>query len=147
MNRIDKFKGNIQVSYNDKIIDYGDKVTKEETKEAPTIKYKKQPDKLYTLIMTDPDAPSAKNPEYRHFLHWLVVNQSETSSGDIINEYIGPSPPEGSGVHRYYICTMEQNHKIKINKSPFPRKKFDIGNFVANNELTLLACTKFTVKG
>ena len=26
----------------------------------------------YTLVMTDPDAPSVENPEYRQYRHWLV---------------------------------------------------------------------------
>ena len=26
----------------------------------------------YTLVMTDPDAPSIKDPKYRQFRHWIV---------------------------------------------------------------------------
>jgi hypothetical protein len=26
----------------------------------------------YTLVMTDPDAPSAENPKYRQYRHWVV---------------------------------------------------------------------------
>lgn len=31
-------------------------------------------DGYYTLIMTDPDAPSRRNPTSREFVHWIVAN-------------------------------------------------------------------------
>jgi len=62
------------------------------------------------------DAPSRENPEYRQFLHWLIVNipmQIAESSdhiclcdvdvlkGKILTEYMGPAPPKDTGKHRY----------------------------------------------
>lgn len=32
-----------------------------------------QPDKQYLLVMVDPDAPSAKEPTYRYWRHWVVA--------------------------------------------------------------------------
>ena len=32
------------------------------------------PEKLYTLVMTDPDVPNRALPTEREYLHWLVVN-------------------------------------------------------------------------
>jgi phosphatidylethanolamine-binding protein (PEBP) family uncharacterized protein len=29
---------------------------------------------LYTLILTDPDAPSRRSPTQREWRHWLVMN-------------------------------------------------------------------------
>ena len=43
-------------------------------------KLKLQPSNSYTLVMSDPDAPSPAMPTSREFLHWLVTNAPE---GDI----------------------------------------------------------------
>lgn len=51
--------------------------------------------KKYSIIMLDPDAPDGK------WTHWFV---NISSDGTIINEpypYQPPSPPHGSGKHRY----------------------------------------------
>ncbi|XP_047257448.1 protein FLOWERING LOCUS T [Capsicum annuum] len=34
---------------------------------------------FYTLIMTDPDAPSPSNPNLREYLHWLVTDIPATT--------------------------------------------------------------------
>lgn len=40
----------------------------------------------YTLMVVDPDAPSRKNPTYRHWLHWLEVNiPSSAAHGDLVD--------------------------------------------------------------
>lgn len=72
---------------------------------------------LFTVVITDPDAPSRQQPKYRYcyfdpvnlqFLantsffgrewhHWLVVNipGNDISKGDTLSEYIGAGPPKG----------------------------------------------------
>lgn len=142
---LDTYKNNIDISYQGRTLNYGDNVTKEETSTAPTVNYNKAPGKLYTLMMVDPDAPSRKEPIYRYWLHWLVVNQSTNSRGKVINKYVGPSPPRGSGTHRYYICVLEQNGPIS-GLVEFPREKFDVVEFAKENGLTLVSCTKYTVE-
>ena len=61
------------------------------------------PPGYYSLIMTDPDAPSFFDPVYREFIHWVVVNISgnDISSGTVIAPYVGAGPPCNSGLHRY----------------------------------------------
>ncbi|XP_035673262.1 uncharacterized protein LOC118413817 isoform X3 [Branchiostoma floridae] len=40
----------------------------------PRVKYEKaEKDARYLLVMVDPDAPSAKNPEMAYWRHWLVT--------------------------------------------------------------------------
>jgi len=75
----------------------------------------------YTLMMVDPDAPSAKTHEYRHWLHWLIVNiPSSAASGDhidvrkghIIAPYKGPAPPLHTGSHRYVFLIYRQPQQL-----------------------------------
>ncbi|PKA58954.1 Protein heading date 3A [Apostasia shenzhenica] len=35
---------------------------------------------FYTLVMTDPDAPSPSDPNLREYLHWLVTDIPGTTS-------------------------------------------------------------------
>jgi len=48
-------------------------------------------DSLYTLSLTDPDAPSRADPKFREWWHWLVVNipGSDISKGEAILQYVG----------------------------------------------------------
>jgi len=75
--------------------------------------------KWYTMICVDPDAPSPDNPEFRHWLHWLVINIPGTGGdhidphqGNTIATYMGPSPPAGTGAHRYCFLVYEQSSHI-----------------------------------
>jgi phosphatidylethanolamine-binding protein (PEBP) family uncharacterized protein len=145
MNRIDSYKNNITIQYNGIQLNYDDEATIEETGNIPIVNYDKDPNKWYTLMMVDPDAPSPSNPEYRYWLHWLVVNQSIKSDGDIVNEYNGPDPPQGSNTHRYFTCVFEQQNPIHNIKEQ-PRKMFQVSDFVNEYDLKLISCTKFRVK-
>lgn len=65
---------------------------------------------LFTLIATDPDAPSRSNPMYREFVHWVVVNipGNDLRSGVEIAPYVGPAPPHGTDSHRYAFFLYKQ---------------------------------------
>ena len=54
---------------------------------------------LPSLLFPDPDARSRANPTLREFLHFLVVNipGTDISKGDVLFEYIGSGPPQGTG--------------------------------------------------
>lgn len=59
------------------------------------------PGKVYTLILTDPDAPSKKDPKFREWCHFfLVVNikGNGTNSGTVLSDYMGSGPPSGTGL-------------------------------------------------
>merc|ERR1711973_958518 len=64
---------------------------------------------LYTLCMTDPDAPSRAEPTFREWHHWLVVNipGNNISQGDVLSEYVGSGPPQGTGLHRYIFLAYK----------------------------------------
>ena len=69
--------------------------------------------KLSTLIMTDPDAPSGNH------IHWIVVNipNSNINQGKELLKYQGPSPPQGSGIHNYTFLLYDQLTNIET--TPF----------------------------
>lgn len=58
---------------------------------------------------TDPDVPTRG---YRkEFNHWLVGNipEDKVAKGEILAEYVGSGPPEGTGLHRYAFLLFKQN--------------------------------------
>ncbi|KAG7318151.1 hypothetical protein KOW79_017906 [Hemibagrus wyckioides] len=93
--------------------------------------------KLYTLAMTDPDAPSRKDPKFREWHHFLVVNMkgNDVSSGCVMSDYVGSGPPKGTGLHRYVWLVYEQpgpvncNERVLTNRSGDNRGKFKIQDF------------------
>lgn len=67
-------------------------LTPSETAKQPEIQYEAENDKLYTLMMVDPDPPSRKEPKYRHWRHWIRVNVpgDRVEQGTDVSPYIGP---------------------------------------------------------
>ena len=61
-------------------------------------------------MITDPDAPSRKNPIAAEWHHWLVTNiaGSDVSTGDVMSEYVGAGPPKDTGLHRYVFLLFKQ---------------------------------------
>ena len=76
-------------------------------------------DGLWTLLMVDPDAPSRTNPVCGEWLHWAVCNARLGSDGvldiehaDVVTPYAGPTPPKGTGKHRYCFLLFRQSRKV-----------------------------------
>lgn len=118
----------LKIKYNDKPIPYGQHLTIDFTKAAPTVLFDFPKGSLYTTIMIDPDAPSPTDPNKRDFLHWLIVNNDDT-----IVSYYGPHPPEG--LHRYYILIFEQkstfdSKTMRQNINDHTRRNFDTNKFI-----------------
>ncbi|CAI7839385.1 unnamed protein product, partial [Closterium sp. NIES-53] len=108
----------IKVKYGDREVRNGDELTPSEAAEAPYVELagRHENGDLYTLVMSDPDAPSPDNPVAAEWLHWLVVNipgattLPHSSAGDLVTAYKGPSPP--TGVHRYVLSLFRQPHRL-----------------------------------
>jgi phosphatidylethanolamine-binding protein (PEBP) family uncharacterized protein len=100
------------VTYNGKNITNEKFMTKDETQSQPKVKYTASPEKIYTLIMYDPNAVSPTN----NHLHWVVVNipGNKIDSGKKLFEYKGPNPPSGSGIHHYIFEILEQESEITL---------------------------------
>jgi phosphatidylethanolamine-binding protein (PEBP) family uncharacterized protein len=78
-------------------------------------------DITYTLVLVDPDAPSAAHPIHRQYRHWVIPGikapgEASTITGNLvalktraaITPYTGPAPTPGSGVHRYTFLLFQE---------------------------------------
>uniref|UniRef100_A0A0K0EPJ1 Phosphatidylethanolamine-binding protein n=1 Tax=Strongyloides stercoralis TaxID=6248 RepID=A0A0K0EPJ1_STRER len=138
-------KGIINVSFKSgATVQMGNKLTPRQVKDQPTVDYEAEAGALYTLAMTDPDAPSRHTPTYREWEHWLVVNipGKDISKGDTLAEYVGSGPPSGTGFHRYVYLLYKQQGRIDdrehgklSNRSGDGRGGFKIEKFAQKHHL------------
>lgn len=100
----------------------------------------------FTLVLTDPDAPSNKDHKWSEFAHWIVTDLSlnatnsenpktlstilDFSAGNEIVPYMGPSPPESTGKHRYVFLLYKQDLNANI---PTPSDRPNWGTGVASS--------------
>ncbi|CAM6029249.1 unnamed protein product [Sphagnum balticum] len=104
---------------------------------------------LFTLIMTDPDAPSPSEPSMREWVHWIVTDipgmVSTSAAGKEIVPYMGPRPP--IGIHRYIFVLFKQPCGPLIVCPPTTRNNFNTRNFAAEHGLGLpVAATYFNAQ-
>ncbi|KAK3908481.1 Phosphatidylethanolamine-binding protein-like protein [Frankliniella fusca] len=140
---IDKIPSEVaKVSYpSGASVDLGNELTPTQVKDIPTVSWNADTNAFYTLCMTDPDAPSRKEPTYREWHHWLVGNipGADVSKGETLSEYVGSGPPEGTGLHRYIFLIFKQSGKLTSadNRGCFAIRKFaakyNLGDPVAGN--------------
>lgn len=101
---------------------------------------------LFTLILTDPDAPSRTDKKWSEYAHFITTNillkhHSDSSAdsdffstelnldqqGDEILSYVGPAPPEGTGKHRYVFLLYKQPPGKTDLKAPSDRPNWGLG--------------------
>ncbi|XP_063389036.1 protein D2-like [Cydia fagiglandana] len=85
----------------------------------PQVSWKASPGKYYTVAMIDPDTPSPEVPKFREFNHWLVANVpgDNVTAGETLTTYFGPTPPPGTGLHRYVVLVYQQTGKLYFDES------------------------------
>ncbi|XP_061395208.1 protein D3-like [Musca vetustissima] len=134
----------LKVSYDNGLkADKGNELTPTQVKNQPTVEWDAEDDVYYTLIMTDPDAPSRTDPKFREFRHWLVVNipGNHIDQGEVLAAYIGSGPPKGTGLHRYVFLLYKQSGKLEFdearvgNNSRQDRPKFKAAKFAEKYNL------------
>nr|XP_003705916.2 PREDICTED: 54S ribosomal protein L35, mitochondrial-like isoform X2 [Megachile rotundata] len=134
----------LKVSYPSNVtVDLGNVLTPTKVKDPPTVTWDADANALYTLCMTDPDAPSRKEPKFREWHHWLVGNipGSDVSKGEVLSDYIGSGPPQGTGLHRYVFLLYKQPSKLTFdeprltNRSGDKRGNFSIRKFAKKYNL------------
>ncbi|KAM4048591.1 phosphatidylethanolamine-binding protein 4-like [Anomaloglossus baeobatrachus] len=106
----------------------------------PLIKFSKaEAQKLYTLIMVDPDAPSRFQPTSRFWRHWLVSDipghvllKGRYVTGNVLSPYRRPNPPAQSGYHRYQFLIYMQYPGVSPSLLPGeePFESWDMNTFV-----------------
>jgi phosphatidylethanolamine-binding protein (PEBP) family uncharacterized protein len=109
----------------------GKAMTKKNTVSEPTVSFTGNPDTLYTLVMSDPDAAA------KSWLHWLVVNipgdSNDIFQGETVMSYTGPSPP--SGTHRYIFTLYQQPSGSIMVTKPYERGNFPVEAFEQQHSL------------
>ena len=99
------------------------------------------PPVMYTLMCWDPDVPQGKS-----FLHWMVTNCSgvDASGGKVVAAWVAPSPPPGTGEHRYVIGLFNQSGPIEVGEIA-DRTNFNPMTFSGKNNITPLSYIGFRV--
>ncbi|XP_012161885.1 protein D2 isoform X2 [Ceratitis capitata] len=140
----------LKINYKGVTAENGIELTPTQVAAQPTIEWNAESEAFYTLIMTDPDAPSRKDPKFREFHHWLVANipGGNVNNGDVLTAYVGSGPPQGTGLHRYVFLIYKQPAKIRFQEPRIPKnssqnrpnfrsatfaKKYKLGNPIAGN--------------
>lgn len=131
-------------------VDAGNVLTPTQVKCAPVVCWPHDPKAMYTLVMTDPDAPSRGNPEFREWHHWLVGNipGQEICKGEVLSAYVGSGPPPDTGLHRYVFLVYKQHKELCFEEKRLPNnsadgrggfkiaefaRKYALGNPIAGN--------------
>ena len=100
-------------------------------------------DKYYTFIIVDPDAPAG------FMIHQCIYNipGDKIQKGTVLYPYHPPSPPKGSGEHRYFSILYEQAEMITkppiVDKDKRAYKKFDVFKKKIGTSLTPIASKFF----
>lgn len=115
--------GLITVSYGkDKEVTLGNTLKVSETQEKPEINItlsESEPEDTFTLVLTDPDAPTRGDKKWSEYCHYIASGiKPKTSGGEVIPvdyssateliSYQGPAPPPGTGKHRYVFLLLKE---------------------------------------
>ncbi|KAI5819182.1 hypothetical protein BZA77DRAFT_304612 [Pyronema omphalodes] len=116
----------LSVTYPNAEVSVGNTISPDDTQDEPVIRVTPakakpngdKPDKpdIYTIVLTDPDAPSRSDPKNAEFCHWI---QTGLTSDDTIFysktyalvKYMGPAPPPKTGKHRYVFLLYRGGNK------------------------------------
>ncbi|THU49498.1 hypothetical protein C4D60_Mb06t10190 [Musa balbisiana] len=110
----------------------------------PSVQIAGRQSDLYTLVMTDPDAPSPSDPTMREWLHWMVINMpggTDPSQGQEAVPYMGPRPPVG--IHRYVLVLFQQKSRLPGVAPPATRANFNTRSLAAQYDLGLPVATVY----
>ncbi|XP_035673754.1 39S ribosomal protein L38, mitochondrial-like [Branchiostoma floridae] len=130
-------------------VDVGSEVQPQDLTEMPTrLWWQTTQGRLYTLVMTGLDNPSRANPIFREYYHLIIGNieanpggeQVPLETGDVIAEYLAPSPNRNTGLHRYIIMVFEQPRRLefdepRMKKTDKKRARFKTKDFAAKYSL------------
>jgi len=133
----------LQVKYGSTEVTPGLVLTPTQVKDEPVVTWNADAHDFYTLVMNDPDAPSRADPKFGQWHHWCVVNipGADISKGEVLSQYVGSGPPNGTGLHRYVFLLFKQTGKLTFdvprltNRSGDGRAKQDVAKFAEKHHL------------
>lgn len=135
----------IEVKFGGLEVKLGNTLTPTQVQNPPDhLKWQAEAGALYTLVLTDPDAPSRKDPQFREWHHWLVANipGTDIAKGSTLSEYVGSGPPPDTGLHRYVYLVYKQPGKIEdkehghlTNRSADNRGGWKVAKFAEKHKL------------
>ncbi|KAK8939802.1 Protein MOTHER of FT and TF 1 [Platanthera guangdongensis] len=128
----------MSVHFGSKHINNGCEITPSLAANLPTVNISGRRFDRFTLVMTDPDAPSPSEPTLRELVHWVVVNipgSTDASHGQELVPYMGPKPP--LGIHRYVLVLFHQQSEFRAVAPPTTRANFSTRDFAVQCELGL----------
>ncbi|KGN59303.1 protein MOTHER of FT and TFL1 [Cucumis sativus] len=135
----------MSVYFNSKHVTNGCDIKPSLAVNPPRLVISGHPCDLYTLVMTDPDAPSPSEPHMREWVHWIIVDipgGANLTQGKEIVPYSGPRPP--IGIHRYILLLFKQKGPIGMIDQPASRANFNTRLFARHFNLDLpVAATYF----
>ncbi|CAL5374204.1 unnamed protein product [Camellia sinensis] len=109
----------------------------------PRVTISGHPHQLYTLVMTDPDAPSPSEPSMREWVHWIVTDipgGTGPTQGKEVVAYMGPLPPVG--IHRYILVLFQQKVGFQGQvEQPMARANFNTRAFAHHLDLGMPVAT------
>ncbi|KAI4330006.1 hypothetical protein MLD38_028320 [Melastoma candidum] len=127
----------MSVDYAAKHVTNGCDIKPSAAESPPHVQICCSPEERYTLIMTDPDAPSPSEPSLREWVHWIVVDipggTNPSRAGKEILPYVGPRPPVG--IHRYIFVLFRQKSLLGLIQQPASRANFNTRRFAALYDL------------
>lgn len=122
----------MEVYYNNKLVNNNEFLKPSETQFKPEIKYSFENNKLYTLLMRDPDSIHGNR------FHWIAINiVNDIKNADDLLPYTGPAPPPKTGIHHYIfeLYEQERNIDVKLEERNIPmnfvKKMLNIGEPVS----------------
>ncbi|TQM30996.1 phosphatidylethanolamine-binding protein [Nocardia bhagyanarayanae] len=147
--QIDAFPGDeVSAKYGGVPVSPGGKLSVEQTASAPDLEWS-VPDgesAAYAVLMFDVDAPSRSTSHGLCWLHWAVgdIPGLDIARGSEIVPYAGPTPPKGSGPHRYVLVVYRQAEEMGVRQ--LGRPKFDPLRFAHSQELEPIAANFFVAE-
>ena len=126
----------LEIFYNNNKITNNEFLRPNETQIQPKIKYNFNKNKIYTLIMYDPDAVKGT------IFHWIVINiKYKIINGKILLPYKGPAPPIMTGKHRYIFELYEQTEMLNVEimtkrniSLNFIKKKLNLSKYISKKK-------------
>ncbi|CAE6442342.1 unnamed protein product [Rhizoctonia solani] len=155
------YTGNLSDGSSSKVVLPGTNFVRNDTLVPPQISVQGVKGGPYVVVMVDPDAPSRANPTLGQVRHLLAANFTVSSPSKYVrqsyvlknstaafSEYEPPTPPVGSGLHRYVALLYSQPKNFDVSSlNASDILSFNISAFAARSGLgEPLAGTFLTVE-